>query len=60
MHRMVQAVSREEYRALRGDPRRWHDAIVAIAARHGLGADPVRPLGGSNLVRACEPGSEPV
>src|SRR5580765_7276317 len=47
---MVPAISRDEYRALRGDPRRWHDAIVAIAARHGLGVEPVRPLGGSNLV----------
>ena len=47
---MFPAISRDEYPALRGDPRRWHDAIVAIAGRHGLGAAPVRPLGGSNLV----------
>ena len=48
---MDPAISRDEYRALRGDPRRWHDAIVAIAGRHGLGAAPVRPLGG--LLRRC-------
>jgi hygromycin-B 7''-O-kinase len=50
---MVPAISRDEYRAVRGDPRRWHDAIVAIATRHGLGAAPVQPLGGSNLVAAA-------
>jgi hypothetical protein len=47
---MDPAISRDDYRALRGEPRRWHDAIAAIAARHGLGAGPVRPLGGSNLI----------
>lgn len=47
---MPPVISREDYRGLRGDPRRWRDAIVAIAGRHGLAADPVRPLGGSNLV----------
>ena len=47
---MDPAISRDEYGALRSDPRRWHDAIATIAARHGLGTGPVRPLGGSNLV----------
>lgn len=47
---MDPAISRDEYRALRGDPQRWQDAIAAIAARHGIGGGPVRPLGGSNLV----------
>ena len=47
---MDPAISRDDYRALRGDPQRWHDAIATIAARHGLDAGPVRPLGGSNLV----------
>jgi hygromycin-B 7''-O-kinase len=49
---MDPAISRDDYRALRSDPRRWQDAIATIAARHGLGAGPVRPLGGSNLVAA--------
>lgn len=48
--RMDPAISRDDYRALRGDPQCWHGAIATIAARHGLGAGPVRPLGGSNLV----------
>ncbi len=39
---MFPEISREEYRALRGDPRRWHDAIAAIAARNQSS-----PCGGS-------------
>jgi len=26
------AISHDDHRALRGDPRRWHDAIATIAA----------------------------
>jgi len=50
MRAMNPAISRDDYRVLRGDPQRWHDAIVEISARHGLGMGPVQPLGGSNLV----------
>jgi hygromycin-B 7''-O-kinase len=47
---MDPVISRDEYRALRGELSRWRHAIVAIAARHGLGAEPLQSLGGSNLV----------
>ncbi len=48
------AISRDDYRALRVDPDRWRAAVVAICARHGLGAGALRPLGGSNLVMAID------
>jgi len=47
-------LSREAYRELRRDPSRWRDAVVAVAARHGLVAGAPRPLGGSNLVAAVD------
>lgn len=52
MHRLPDTITRAEYRALRTEPAHWRDAAMAIAASHGIPAEPLRPLGGSNLVAA--------
>lgn len=52
MQRLPETITRAEYRALRAEPARWRDAALAIAAGHGVTAEPLRPLGGSNLVAA--------
>ncbi len=51
MQRLPDTITRAEYRTLRAEPARWRGAATAIAAGHGLTADP-QPLGGSNLVAA--------
>jgi len=56
MQRLPNPITRNEYRALRAEPARWRGAAAAIAAAHGVTADPLRPLGGSNLVAALGEG----
>jgi hygromycin-B 7''-O-kinase len=56
MERLPDPITRDEYRALRADPARWHGAAAAIAVTHGVPPEPLRPLGGSNLVAALGDG----
>jgi hygromycin-B 7''-O-kinase len=52
MQRLPDTITRAEYRTLRAEPAHWLGVASAIAADHGVTAEPVRPLGGSNLVAA--------
>jgi hygromycin-B 7''-O-kinase len=56
MQRLPGTITRDEYRALRAEPARWRGAAASIAAAHGVTAEPLRPLGGSNLVAALGDG----
>jgi len=56
VQRLPDSITRDEYRALRAEPARWRGAAAAIAAAHGVLAEPLRPLGGSNLVAALGDG----
>lgn len=56
MQRLPGTITRDAYRALRAEPARWRGAAAAIAAAHGVTAEPLRPLGGSNLVAALGDG----
>jgi hygromycin-B 7''-O-kinase len=56
MQQLPDPITRAEYRALRAEPARWRGAAAVIAAANGVASEPLRPLGGSNLVAALGDG----